>query len=138
MNRTLKIFVFSLLAILLSSPVFATPDSDGVSATNQKELDDYGAELNSFKEDDQQQPPPAENAPQTQGGGSGDTVAEAPGQAEPAAVDDESSEATDESEESADESEDSTDDDVGSDDEDSTDDDLGSDDEDDESGGEDE
>jgi len=46
-----------LLAILLSSPVFATPDSDGVSATNQKELDDYGAELNSFKEDDQQQPP---------------------------------------------------------------------------------
>ena len=120
MNRTLKIFVFGLLAILLSAPVFATPESDGVVAGNEN--DEFTAEINSFKENDQQQPPP---------------VAEAPDQAAPAAAGDEFSEATDESEESADESEDSTDDDVGSDDEDSTDD-LGSDDEDDDSGGEDE
>ena len=135
MNRTLKIFVFDLLAILLSAPVFATPESDG-------DIDDPNQEgVTTVKEfNDVADKAEAElNAPQTQDGGSGDTVAEAPGQAEPAAVDDESSEATDESEESADESEDSTDDDAGSDDEDSTDESEDSDDEDaDEDSGEDE
>ena len=144
-NRALKIFVFGLLAILLSAQVFAIPESDGVIAdpnqpgrpsgekfeelinefnaevqNREREENKQAAELNAAS-NAQQQPPPAEDAPQTQDDGSGDTVAEAPVVAEPEAASDETSESPDESEESADESEDSTADGVGSDDEDSTD-----------------
>jgi hypothetical protein len=56
MHRTLKIFAFGLLAILLSAPVFATPKSDGVIGDGHQ-IEDVETPI------DQQQPPPAEDAP---------------------------------------------------------------------------